>query len=193
MTIQAFPLTWPSAWPRTQRPERARFSTRFASARDSLMHELMLMGAQDIVISTNVPLRRDGLPYSSFSNPNDVGVAVYFTRQGQETCIPCDRWTRVEDNLQAVRKAVEALRGLERWGAEAIVDAAFRGFEALPSGVPVANWCDVLGVQPDASSAEIDRAYREAVKRHHPDRGGDSDQFLIIQEAYQQAKGLATT
>jgi curved DNA-binding protein CbpA len=32
----------------------------------------------------------------------------------------------------------------------------------------------VLGVQPDAAPADISRAYRELVRRHHPDRAAES-------------------
>lgn len=32
---------------------------------------------------------------------------------------------------------------------------------------------DALGVDPDASAAEIRSAYRQVMRRHHPDRAGD--------------------
>jgi len=47
----------------------------------------------------------------------------------------------------------------------------------------------MLGVQRDASLGEIKQAYRELVRRHHPDAAGDSAparaQFERIQEAYE--------
>jgi curved DNA-binding protein CbpA len=46
----------------------------------------------------------------------------------------------------------------------------------------------VLGVSPDASDAELRLAYRELVKRHHPDHNGGSPasaaRFAEIQSAY---------
>lgn len=43
---------------------------------------------------------------------------------------------------------------------------------------------DVLGVDPDAGSQEIRRAYRERVKRHHPDvDGGDATAFRRLTTA----------
>jgi curved DNA-binding protein CbpA len=41
-----------------------------------------------------------------------------------------------------------------------------------------------LGIDEDAGSTEIKKAYRNEAKKHHPDRGGDSQRFAKIQEAY---------
>jgi DnaJ-domain-containing protein 1 len=76
------------------------------------------------------------------------------------------------------------LRGIERWGAKELVDAAFRGFEALPAGD---SWWDVLGVRPDATKDLVTLAYRRLVKQHHPNASGDPEQFHRIQQAYDQA------
>lgn len=43
----------------------------------------------------------------------------------------------------------------------------------------------VLGVEPDADSAEIEQAYRRLIKQHHPDRdGGDASRAAEINRAY---------
>ena len=99
--IQAYPLQWPSAWPRTDTPQRSRFGVSFAVARDDLLSELELLGATDIVISANIELRRDGLPYANRPEPDDRGVAIYFVWHGRTQCIPVDRWDRVRDNVRA--------------------------------------------------------------------------------------------
>ncbi|MGL5096728.1 MAG: J domain-containing protein [Planctomycetia bacterium] len=44
----------------------------------------------------------------------------------------------------------------------------------------------VLGVAPDATLDEIRRAYREQVRRHHPDRGGDPASFIAVTKAYEE-------
>ncbi len=42
-----------------------------------------------------------------------------------------------------------------------------------------------LGIHPNASAAEIKAAYRELVKRHHPDTGGDEEKMLSINAAWE--------
>ena len=183
MITEAYPLQWPAGWPRTPRTSAARFNTRFAVARDGIFNELRLMNARGIVMSSNLDLRIDGLPYANQKQPEDRGVAVYFIREGEQKCIPCDRWNRVEDNAQAIRQTVGALRGLERWGAKQMVDAAFTGFTAIGSGE---HWSDVLGVDRDATTDDIKSAYRKLARDNHPDHGGDAAQFHRIAEAFKQ-------
>lgn len=162
---EAYPLHWPAGRPRTKRPQSARFDTRFAAARDEMMNELRLLGARNVVVSTNIALRRDGLPYANQPEPDDSGAAVYFEYGGKSMCFSCDRWNRVQDNIRAIGKTIEAMRGIERWGTGEMVQAAFSGFEALPppddvSPAPNSAWWIVLGVEPNASPGEIRAAYK---------------------------------
>jgi curved DNA-binding protein CbpA len=43
---------------------------------------------------------------------------------------------------------------------------------------------DVLGVDPDASDGEIERAYRDRLKETHPDHGGSTEEFRAVRAAY---------
>lgn len=172
---EAFPLQWPTGWPRTaaHRRQRSKFKPgALADEAQETRWELQRLGARHPVISTNIELRRDGLPYSNRRSPDDPGVAVYFTYEGRQQCIPCDRWATVEENLRAVWKSIEALRSLERWGAKSFVDAAFTGFTALPSPNTARAWWEVLGVSQHASADEINAAYRSKAKAAHSDTGG---------------------
>jgi hypothetical protein len=145
------------------------------------------MNAQNIVINSNMELRRDGLPYANQKPLLDKGVAVYFTLNGEQRCIPCDRWDDVGDNIQAIRKTVEALRGLDRWEAKAMVDAAFAGFKGLPENATSGeSWYDVLGVEFDASPDKIRKAFKNLAFKHHPDQGGDPAEFQRIKDAYER-------
>lgn len=44
---------------------------------------------------------------------------------------------------------------------------------------------DVLGVTPEATTAQIRTAYRKAVRTAHPDTGGDAETFHAVQSAYE--------
>ena len=47
----------------------------------------------------------------------------------------------------------------------------------------------VLGLRPDASAADVERAYKRLIKAHHPDReGGDAVRASEINRAYQQLR-----
>jgi len=44
---------------------------------------------------------------------------------------------------------------------------------------------DTLGVSRDADTKEIKRAWMDLSKKHHPDKGGDVEQFKKVQAAYE--------
>lgn len=186
--IEAYPLTWPTGWPRCRYPASATFRTGLADARDGLYRELWMLGASSVVVSSNAPLNKNGEISSRQARLADPGVAVYFVLDGEQKSIPCDKWNRIEDNVQAIRLTVAALRGLERWGAKEIVAAAFRGFEALPEGAG-AEWWSELGVARDASEVEVRGAYHRLMKAHHPDTGdGDVVAVARAEWAYRVAR-----
>lgn len=194
---EAYPLQWPTQWPRTPEHQREYGNLNkmpSGKIRLDLNRELRMLDADNVVISSNVAVRRDGLPYANQKRPDDPGVVLYFTRNGNEVCIPCDRWMTVDANLRAIGKTVEAIRGMERWGAGDLVDAAFSGItnKALPANVVITPyqkraWYEVLDVSQSAPRAVIDAAYRALLKQRHPDVGGSTEEFLELQSAYKEA------
>ena len=50
------------------------------------------------------------------------------------------------------------------------------------------DYYKTLGVNRNASSDEIKKAYKKQAMKHHPDRGGDSAKFQKINEAYDTLK-----
>lgn len=43
---------------------------------------------------------------------------------------------------------------------------------------------DTLGIKPDATPAEIKRAFQKLASQHHPDKGGDTERAAAINDAY---------
>lgn len=169
-----YPLVWPEGWPRTPAWQRvsAPFKVTPAQARDEMLRELDLLGARDVIISSDQRLNRDGSLSTARYQLLDTGVAVYFTRKGTEVVLACDQYDDLHHNIRAIGKTIEALRGIERWGASDMLDRAFTGFTALAAPE---QWWDVLGVSPAATSAEINAAWRAKMRDAHPDRAGGSD------------------
>lgn len=189
--VDAYPLQWPVGWPITpnNKKKRAAFQTTLARARDGVIREARLLKGHSIVISTNIPVRKDGELYYRYREPDDPGVAVYFIRDGKEVCVPCDKWDKVNDNLHAVELSISALRGLDRWGAKTMVDAAFRGFEALPAHDE--SKPDTVFAKHDYFTGcktvdEIRKRRRKLSLDMHPDKEGNQEEFTEMMRQYEK-------
>lgn len=199
MSFDAYPLHWPEGRPRTERWKReaAKFDTSFARARDNIVREVQLLAGgrwapdPQLVLSTNIALRRDGLPLANQRAPEDPGVAAYFLYRKRQMSFACDRWLKVEHNMQAIAKTIEALRGIARWGTGDMLEAAFTGFQALPAPGAAQELWQTLGVHQHSTQDEIKAAYRRLASIHHPDRGGSAERMAAINLAYAKATGGA--
>lgn len=191
MAVEAYPLSWPDGWKRTVNHEHSRFKTSFGAARKHLFAELGRMGSSGIILSTSLPLRNDGMPHANMRpDNNEAGVAVYFQRNRKPMVFACDKYLAIADNLYAIAKTIEALRGIERWGASSMMERAFSGFNALPAST-VAKWWDVLGVEQSATRVQVEIAYRKEAMRVHPDVGGTAEQMSALNAARDAAvKGV---
>ncbi|MCA8951686.1 MAG: J domain-containing protein [Planctomycetes bacterium] len=189
--VSASPLSWPQRQPRTPLAQRSRgpFGPRVTvnSATIDVQNEIRLLRGSDLIVSTNLQLRIDGFPRSGQVRPEDPGVAVYFTRKGQQVVFACDRYDTVEHNLRAIAKHLDALRGMERWGVGTL-DQAFAGYLALPEDTQEPWWL-VLGFEKPPPTLEVVKdAFRELAKRKHPDVGGTTREFLRVGKAFDEAR-----
>jgi len=188
MAIEAYPLQWPQGWTRTpgHRRQEGKFGVTLARARDGLLSEIKRLGGRHTVISSNLRLRQDGLPYAQQSGISDMGIATYFDYKGKPMCFACDRYKSIEANLRAIELTIAALRGIERWGASDMIERAFTGFAAIGHQQPE-HWSDVLGVPRNATRDEIEAGWRRLRSLHHPDKGGNPQTFQAVKEAYEAA------
>lgn len=184
---EAYPLQWPLGWKRTPWRRQSRFKGTFVKVRSELLAEIKRLGGSYPVLSTNIPLRRDGLPYAGHAEPADPGVAVYFVRNGKSMVFACDKWKRVQDNMRAIQKTINAIRGMEAWGASEMMERTINAFEQLAApGRPPSCW-DVLGIRPGASADDIKRAHRKESMRRHPDKGGSHAAMTALNAARDEA------
>lgn len=147
---EAFPLAWPPGWPRTPAGRRisSKFSKNLGFTEVGKLHaELRRLGATHVTISTNIPVRQDGLPYADYlrRRMDDPGVAVYFKLKGKPLSMARDRYWTPWENLHSLVLAIEAMRSIERHGGSTMMERAFDGFAALPP--PDSCW-KILGIDP---------------------------------------------
>ncbi len=211
-TKRAYPLDWPVGWKRTPSSERAygRFNKKerqyssdgqrswnnkkwltvsdgVSRVLDSL--ERMGISRDDIVISTNMETRLDGLPRSGAKEPSDPGVAVYWRKNHKSMmrCMAIDRYSNIADNLAAIAATLEAMRAIERHGGAEILERTFTGFAALPEKASE-PWRDVLGVgNEDMGPTQVDSIAKKLLMKYHPDHGGDRNKFEAVVAARKQA------
>ena len=185
----AFPLSWPPGWPRTDRADQKRGDLAFkrqqdpgrgyrsgapwtfAAARDALIEEVWRhTGGKSFVFSSNFEASK-GVPREGRRRPEDEAVAIYFQRNGAPYVMACDRYVDAEGNMRSLTLALEALRQLERHGGGVMLERAFEGFAALPAPdwTPPARaqrpWWEVFGVMRAQADAEtIGALYRVKAK-----------------------------
>lgn len=220
-----YPLQWPDGWPRT--PNDRREYSRFYSQRvgpdgraqkgilgkiavslvdacQEVVHQLDQLGAANGTITSNLPTKNNGMPYATGPRISDPGIAVWWIQDGdKEMVLACDRWIAPADNVRAIAKTIDAIRGMARWGSSAIVEKAFGGFAALPpagatSGErtsappppePSRDWMDYFHVSEAASRSGIKAMYRAFAKELHPDRNkGDSARMAELNIAWKGAE-----
>lgn len=200
--ITRSPLFWPNNVPRTAQRYWPRFDeSPLGSALRELLAEINRLNKRrhdyddpDVIISSNLILRDDGLPYAQQKEPADPGVAVYFKlrfwRNGKwyerPIVLSCDRWAKVALNVKAIAYDIEAQRARERWGCTSI-EQAFQGYVAIPEKCGGKSWWDMLGVAPGATKDVIEAAFKRLAKSRHPDVGGSHDAWVEIRTAYDQA------
>lgn len=206
--ITAYPLVWPAGWPRTPAAEQryGRFGTKkqdkpyasyssvtIAEGTARVLEQLARMGIdrQDVVISTNLALRQDGLPRSGQAAPRDAGAAVYWeTPRGERRVMAIDQYSKVQDNLAAIAATLDAMRAIERHGGAQILDRAFTGFTALPAPAAARTWREVFDLHSAASITrdELRDRYRRLARERHPDRGGSDAAMSELNVALRQGE-----
>lgn len=200
MMNRHYPLNWPAGEPRTPAAKR-RSSSPFNVSVDrtnrDLHAELRRFKAMNIFMSSNVPVRSDGMPYADAARRriDDPGVALYFELGDRKISIACDLYERTDDNMRALFKVIEAMRTIERYGGQHLSQKSFTGFTALP---PPKDVWSILGINRQLGeqlSKKMRReyvmeAFRERAKEGH---GRGHDMAALVEARDQALQELGVT
>ena len=110
----------------------------------------------------------------------DGRAAIFdFTINGVDYRIRSGQADDLDANLAVI---VTVWRQLQAWREAGIVSwpAALLPFRKESSAT---EWWQILRAPPDATSEEIDQAYRRQARACHPDVGGTAEQFLRLHDA----------
>lgn len=192
----------PYAWVGEQTPmikkRRDPFKTAWNGTLAKLEYELTKLRATEIIIEADFidsDIRLDGWPRAT-AKPGYGGVKVSFNQPGVGRVeYPCDSCVSWQDNIHSIALGLEALRAVERYGITGRMQQ-YTGFRALEANGKMTKEgaagliCALAGRTPDKArfllrdSDTAKRLYHVALKKWHPDYGGDRKKFDQLQEAW---------
>lgn len=169
------------------------FKVDLDQAEREMARTLEALGATSAYLSSDNPLGANGRPKGMFGKYEHSAVVLHFVRQGKELTIPCDKFDSLRANVRALGLSVAAIYLMDRYGTSQLMDAALSGFAALPAGgmatPPPKPWYDVFGIPESAPAELVEAAYKVALKRSHPDKGGSEQEFQQVQRAWESYQG----
>lgn len=130
---------------------------------------------------------------------------IRFDRSGKRYVVRCKKWTHPTDNFRAAQRAISLVyQAIEEAGVISTEQKLaetfgqfFAGWAATPDDSVLAlpsggrDWWEVLGIPKMATVPEIRNAYLALARIHHPDNGGDPEDFKRIRAAYDEARRAA--
>lgn len=198
--------TWPEQ--PTRNRQRARFETGYEQTKDLLERECRMLGAREVVVQVAIgegDIRLDGTYPKASARAAHPGVIVSFDSKHGPLRYATDTFLTWQDNLRAIALGLESLRRVDRYGISKGGEQ-YTGWRAIGSGgatevgpaMTVESalrllWSEAdLGEPPDygsASDEDIAAAYKQAAKRHHPDKGGHPENFRLLGVARDLLRG----
>ena len=192
-------VQWPG--PRTKDRKRAVFRAPWGRSVKTLADELRRVRAKDCVLQVEIEeryFRLDGLPRVD-ARATGPGVVLSFTHPTAGPLMyPCDRFDSWQDNVHALALSLEALRAVDRYGVTKNAEQ-YRGWKSLPASTDgpmdrdeaVRVIAAESGLTDDGNLARDiandrtirNEAIRAALKKTHPDTGGNNDAFHRVQRA----------
>jgi hypothetical protein len=192
---------WPGKLRASYDREASPYTAPLKDTLRVLKYELQELGATSIVLQIAIrerDIRLDGLPRAD-ARAEHPGVILSFETKAGPRRRAFDRFMKWEHNLRALASNLQHLRHANLYGVEedAVQYAGWKALPApqtLPAEIGAArDLLDLAGEYGPSSQLyqgliddpEARRdAWKRAVKRHHPDAGGDPEKFHRAQAAY---------
>lgn len=189
-------IDWPDEFDRTPAVERERtskFSVTLSKSISDIEKELEdRLGVDGWRLSTAAPHRKkDGRPYAD-SNPDDPAAVVRWSKDGEQFAIAADQYSGLRDNVRAIALYIEEKRkmsnrpvktGQSEFATARLPPGDGEDAIAMAGAVEEDEPHEILGVDPDAPDAVVRGSARALKREHHPDRGGDEEEFKRVVEA----------
>lgn len=189
-----------------EKPDRlpmmaSQFRVPYSRVLSHLERELRTIHATSITVFAGFrQVRQDGWPYSS-ARPEHPAVKLQFGSGPDTLLFAASRYRSFEDNLRAIALTLEALRAVERYSV--VKGEQYLGFKQIASPQTALRQdvsryaaaarlalladCQPLELLSAADRGDRDKvkaAYRLAVAKVHPDRGGAQEAFVKVKEAF---------
>jgi hypothetical protein len=179
-TFRALP-EWPYP-PTRERRSRWTFKAGWDDTLSLLRREIRHLDGRDCIIAAGFrerDLRLDGLPRANALSPQHPGIEISFTTKLHGRLVyatdVCERW---EHNVRSIALGLESLRAVDRYGITRRGEQ-YAGWRQIGSGTTEKGPSAARGRQIIAECG----GEREALRRTHPDLGGDPIEFQSVQLA----------
>jgi hypothetical protein len=173
------------AWPYPPRPkQRDQFDSTWSQTLNLLQAEIEMVDGRDPIIgivADNSQFNLDGQLRGN-AKVNHPGAEVSFDSGGRRLVFYTDAFGVLQSNLRAIALGLKALRAVSRYGITEGLGAQYAGFAQLSDGGP----------DPARGKMLVEKygSVAEALKRTHPDQGGEPRQLADVQ-AYRKLVGAA--
>lgn len=174
VTFRPLP-TWPhGATPAASRRSRWTFKASYGDTLGVLEQELIHLHAHNVLIGIGLSerdIRLDGMPRANAPQPLHPGVELSFDSKFGRLTYATDTHEAWQHNLRAIALSLQALRAVDRYGVSKRGEQ-YAGWALLTAGGP----------DPERGRQLVERAgsLREAMRRHHPDQGGDQRDIVDV-------------
>lgn len=192
--VTPLPAVWPAKATSVYERGRPQFKTIWTKALTLLAREIAKLGGRNVEIAVDIDdrhLRNDG-QLRADARPKSPAVIVSFDVAKTRLAFPCDTFTFWQENVDAIARALEALRMVDRYGVQQ--GKQYTGFKAIPATTGVtfttqmaAEYIGKFAGKPsrtiELNRVDAQHACRIAMAATHPDKGGDINAFHRVQQA----------